>query len=77
MQHRDEHRALDIEAEAAPGQKLGHDRPAPGLLPEPPEQQRRTDPAYLQARVALVDGAQNQGALGETANRGDQPVQGA
>ena len=77
MQHCDEHRALDIEAEAAPGQQVGHDRPAPGLPPEPPEQQRRADPAHLEARVALLDGAQNQGALGETTDRGDQPVQGA
>ena len=77
VQHRDEHRELDIEAEAAPGQQVGHDRPAPGLPPEPSEQQRRADPAHLEARVALLDGAQNQGALGETTDRGDQPVQGA
>ena len=75
VQHRDEHRPLHVEAEAPPGNKLGHHRPAAALLPQPSEQQRRADAAHLEARIPLLDGAQHQGALGETTDGGDQPDQ--
>ena len=75
VKHRNEHRPFHLEAEAAPANKLGHHRPAAALLPQTPEQQRRADTAHLEARIPLLDGAQHQGALGETAERGDQPVQ--
>ena len=77
VQHGDEHGALDVEFEAAPGQVVLHHRGAAGLLPEPPEQERRADAVDRKRRVAALDRLQDDGALGEAADGGGEAIQGA
>ena len=77
VKHGDEDRPLDLDAEAAPGNKRGHGSPAAGLLPHPAEQQKRADAAHLEARIALLDGTRHQGAFGDATDGGDQPVRSA
>jgi len=48
VQHRHEQGPLDVELEATPGEVRLHDRGAAGLLPQPPEQDRRADAADRQ-----------------------------
>jgi hypothetical protein len=43
VQHGDKDGALDGEFESTPGQQGLDHRPATGLLPQPPEQQRRAE----------------------------------
>src|SRR4051795_10896314 len=43
VQHGGEDGPLDRKLEAAPGEEILDDRTAPGLLPQPPEQQRGAD----------------------------------
>jgi hypothetical protein len=71
-----EDRALDRERESAAGEKRLDDRPAAGLLPQPAEQQRRTDPPADQTiGVAASNLRQDQRPLGITGDRGGQPFQ--
>lgn len=71
-----EDRALDRERESAVGEKRLDDRPAAGLLPQPAEQQRRTDPPADQTiGVAAANLRQDQRPLGITGDRGGQPFQ--
>jgi hypothetical protein len=76
VQHRDEDGALDGELEAAVGeQRLDH-RPATGLLPQPAEQQRRTNPpADHTLGGAAVDLRQKERPLGIAGDRRRQPFQ--
>ena len=76
MQDGGEDRALDRERESAVGEKRLDDRPAAGLLPQPAEQQRRTDPPADQTiGVAASNLRQDQRPLGITGDRGGQPFQ--
>ena len=78
MQHGGEDGALDRELEAASGQEILDDRAAAGLLPQPPEQERRADAlAGEPVGVAGVDLREDERPLGVAGHGGGQALEGA
>ena len=76
VQHGGEDRPLDRDLEAAPAEQVLDYRPAPGLLPQPPEQQRRTDaPAREPVGIAGLKLRQHHGAFGVAGHRGGQALE--
>jgi hypothetical protein len=78
VQRGGEDRPLDREREAAPAEQVLDHRPATGLLPQPPEQQRRTDaPAREPVGIAGLKLRQHHGALGVAGHRGGEALKAA
>jgi hypothetical protein len=76
MQHGQEHRALDRELEAAPGQQILHHGAATALLPQPFEQQRGADAPTRHLRHAGdLDQRQDHRALRQSGGRARQAIE--
>ena len=76
VQHGGEDRALDGELEQALGQQRLDHRLAAGLLPQPPEQQRRADAlAGEPIGIAGLELRQDHGALGVAGDRAGQALE--
>ena len=76
VQHGGENRPLDRDLEAAPAEQVLDHRPATGLLPQPPEQQRRADaPAGELVGIARLELRQHDGAFGVAGHRGGQALE--
>ena len=76
VQHGREHRALDRELEAAPGEQVLDDGAAAGLLPQAPEQQGCSDARARELiRVAGRELGQDHGALGVAGDRTGQALE--
>ena len=69
VQHGEEHRALQREAELARACQLRDHRSAAGLLPQPLEQQRRSDATYRDLDRGVIAGRAQHHRLGGKARR--------